>query len=106
MDQNLANITDLSAYAEYQPNSIVSHPVLKKPTGNITFFSFDKGQELSEHTAPFDAFLYVADGKADITISGKVYEVKKGEFINLPANQPHSVKAKERFKMLLVMIRS
>ena len=89
----------------YQKGSIVSREIINKPTGTVTLFAFDRGQGLSEHKAPFDALVYILDGKAEITISGKSNKVKKGEFIIMPANQPHSLKAIERFKMVLTMIR-
>lgn len=90
---------------DYQENSIVSRTVIEKKSGTITLFAFDKGQALSEHTAPFDAFVYIIDGEAEISISGKPYKVKSGETIIMPANELHSVKASDRFKMLLVMIK-
>ena len=90
----------------YQEASVVSKTLLEKETGTITLFAFDKGQGLSEHTAPFDAAVNVLDGVAQVTISGTTYNVEAGEVIIMPAGQPHSLKASERFKMLLVMIRS
>jgi len=97
------NLNDLS---NYQKDSIVSQAILNKKAGTITFFAFDKGRSLSEHTAPFDALAYLIDGEAQITIAGKQNKVKKGEIIIMPANKPHSLKAIKRFKMLLVMIKS
>ncbi|MFA5629326.1 MAG: cupin domain-containing protein [Dehalococcoidales bacterium] len=97
---------DLENLIDYQEGSVVSKTVLNKKTGTITLFAFDKGQGLSEHTAPYDAFVYVADGETEVTISGEPLTVRRGEFIIMPANQPHSLKATERFKMMLVMIRS
>ena len=91
---------------EYSEGGIVSKTVLKKQTGNISLFSFDKGEALSEHTAPFDAVIQVVDGKGEITIGGTPYFVETGETIIMPANISHSVKAVERFKMVLTMIRS
>ena len=91
---------------EYQKNAVVSKTILKKETGSVTLFAFDKGQALSEHTAPFEALVYVFDGKAEVTISGKSHLLKAGEIIILPANLPHSLRAIKKFKMLLVMIRS
>lgn len=89
----------------YSTGSVVSKTILKKDTGNITLFAFDKDQGLSEHTAPFDAMVYILDGKAGITIDGKTQDVSAGESIIMPANIPHALKAVEPFKMLLVMIR-
>lgn len=91
---------------EYAKGGIISKTVLKKQTGNISLFSFDKGEALSEHTAPFDAMIQVVDGKGEITIGGKPYIVESGQTIIMPANISHSVKAVEKFKMVLTMIRS
>ena len=90
---------------DYAAGSIVSKILLKKDTGNITLFSFDSGQGLSEHTAPFDAVVQILDGQAEITIGGKAQKVNAGEMLIMPANVPHALHAAERFKMLLVMIR-
>lgn len=96
------SVEDAIKYAE---GSVISKIIIRKDTGNITLFSFDKDQFLSEHTAPFDAMVQVLDGKAEIVIGGKSYMLKPGEFIIMPANIPHVVKAVECFKMLLVMIK-
>ncbi|MDO8803347.1 MAG: cupin domain-containing protein [Elusimicrobiota bacterium] len=90
----------------YDKGAVVSRTIIEKKTGTVTIFSFDKGQGLSEHTAPFDAMVEILDGAAVITISGKPHKVKAGEFIIMPANKPHALKAVEKFKMALVMIRS
>ena len=79
--------------------------IITKEAGTVTLFAFDKGQGLSEHTAPFDALVNVLDGRAEVMISGELFMVKEGEMIIMPANQPHSVRAGERFKMLLVLIK-
>jgi len=97
--KSLVNLVD------YQDGSIVSKEVIKKEKGTVTLFAFDKGQGLSEHIAPFDALVYIFDGKAEISIAGKQHNLKVGETIIMPANKPHSLKAQERFKMLLVMIK-
>jgi quercetin dioxygenase-like cupin family protein len=89
----------------YQDGPIVSKEIIKKQSGTVTLFAFDKGQGLSEHTAPFDALVQVLDGVAAVMISGQLYNVKQGEMIIMPANQPHSVSAEEKFKMLLVLIK-
>jgi len=89
----------------YQPGAVVSREIVKKKTGTVTVFAFDKAQGLSEHTAPFDALVQVLDGVAEITIGGVPHRLGKDEMILMPANVPHSVKAVERFKMMLVMIR-
>lgn len=86
--------------------SVVSRVLLKRSGGTITFFAFDAGQELSEHTAPFDALAHILEGDAEITISGKAVRVGAGEMVLMPANQPHALIARTRFKMLLIMIRS
>jgi quercetin dioxygenase-like cupin family protein len=101
-----ARPSELAALVEYQDGAIVSREVLKKKTGTITLFAFDAGQGLSEHTAPFDALVQVVDGEAAITIAGKRHRVRAGELILMPANQPHALKAEQRFKMLLTMIRA
>jgi len=95
------------SYAElvdYQEGSIVSRAIIDKPVGTITVFAFDRGQKLSEHTAPYDALVEVIEGTGTITIEGKDYEVKMGQQIIMPADKPHGVEARERFKMVLVMI--
>jgi len=97
---------ELASLVEYQKDSIVSREILKKATGTVTLFAFDKGQALSEHTAPFDALVTVLDGTAALTISGVEHTVEAGQFIIMPAGEPHSVNAPARFKMMLVMIRS
>jgi len=91
---------------DYSEGGIVSKTVLKKETGNISLFSFDKGEALSEHTAPFDAIIHVVDGKGEIIIGGKSNILEAGQTIIMPANIPHAVKAVERFKMVLTMIKS
>ena len=96
-------LTDLISY---QKGSIVSREIINKKTGTVTVFAFDKGESLSEHTAPFDALVYIIDGEAKIFISGKPHLVKKDEIIIMPAGKPHALKASKRFKMLLIMIRS
>ncbi len=90
----------------YQDDSIVSKAIVNKKSGTVTLFALDRGQELSEHTAPFDAMVCVLDGTAEVSIAGKPFQVRTGEMIILPANIPHALKATERFKMLLIMIRS
>jgi quercetin dioxygenase-like cupin family protein len=96
----------LADLVNYQTGSVVSRTLTKKETGTVTVFAFDKGEGLSEHTAPFDAMVQVLEGSVDITIAGKAHRVNTGEFIIMPANEPHGLKAPERFKMLLTMIRS
>jgi quercetin dioxygenase-like cupin family protein len=101
-----AEILQIAEMVTYQDGSVVSRQITKAEAGNVTLFAFDAGQELSEHTAPFDAFAHVLDGEAEITISGQLFHLKTGEAIIMPADQPHAVKAPKKFKMLLTMIRS
>ncbi len=91
---------------EYQEGAVVSREIIRKETGTVTIFAFDKGEGLSEHTAPFDAMVQLVDGKAEIIISGKSNIVGAGEMIIMPAGEPHALNALERFKMVLTMIRS
>jgi len=97
---------NLGSLVDYQDGSVVSKEVIRKDKGTVTLFAFDKGQGLSEHIAPFDALVYIFDGKAQISIAGKAHNLKAGEVIIMPANKPHSLKSIERFKMLLVMIKA
>jgi quercetin dioxygenase-like cupin family protein len=101
-----AKVFSFNNSVEYASGGILSKTVLKKETGNISLFSFAKGEALSEHTAPFDAMIQVVDGKAEIVIGGKSFLLESGESIIMPANIPHAVKAVERFKMVLTMIKS
>ena len=102
----IAEPLDLASLVAYQKHSVVSKQILNKKSGTLTLFAFDKGEGLSEHTAPYDASVMILDGKATIMIDGKPHKLKKGEMIIMPANIPHSLKAIEHFKMLLIMIRS
>lgn len=97
---NLVNLVD------YQEGSVVSRTIIDKPVGTFTLFAFDREQGLSEHKAPFDALVYILDGEAVVTISGKPLSVKQDEMVIMPANQPHSLRATQRFKMMLVMIKA
>src|SRR4030043_961480 len=92
--------------ADYQEGSIVSRTIVDKKTGTVTFFAFDEGQGLSEHTAPFDALVYLLEGEAEVSISGKPVRLQSGEMVIMPANHPHALKAIKKFKMILTMIRS
>lgn len=96
---------ELSGLVSYQDGAVVSKEIIKKKEGTVTVFAFDEGQGLSEHTAPFDALVYVVDGKVEITIDGKPSNLKAGDMIIMPANKPHALKAIGRFKMMLVMIK-
>ena len=100
-----AQVLRLTELADYQKDSIVSRTMVDKKTGTVTFFAFDKGQGLSEHTTPFDALVYLLDGEAVIVISGKTFHLQEGEMIIMPANNPHSLQATKKFKMMLTMIR-
>ena len=100
-----SKVLNLSELISYQEGSVVSRTIIKKDTGTVTIFAFDQGQSLSEHTAPFDALVYILDGEAEVVISGKSHRVDKGEMIIMPANEPHSLKAVKQFKMLLIMLR-
>ena len=99
-----SEIFQMTALADYQSGAVVSHQVTKAEGGNVTMFAFAEGQELSEHTAPFDALVHVLEGGVEIMISGKSYLLGSGQGIIMPANQPHAVKAVGKFKMLLTMI--
>lgn len=90
----------------YQEGSVVSKELVNRPTGTVTLFAFDKDQGLSEHTAPYDALVIVTDGRAKITVSGVENDLKNGDFLLMPANSPHAIKAITPFKMILVMIKS
>lgn len=91
---------------DYQEGSVVSREIVRKETGTVTIFAFDKGEGLSEHSAPFDAMVQIVDGTALITIGGEENTVKKGEMIIMPANVPHALHAVEKYKMILTMIKS
>ncbi len=99
-------VSTLADLVDYQDESVVSKTIIKKETGTVTLFAFDQGQGLSEHTAPFDALVCVLDGEVEIMISGNRYTLKMGEMIILPVNEPHSLKAVTKFKMMLTMIKS
>jgi quercetin dioxygenase-like cupin family protein len=102
---DLTNVLKLRDIVAYQEHSVVSREIIRKPSGTMTVFAFDKDEGLSEHTAPFDAAVYLLEGEAEIRIDGKPYLVKEGEMIIMPANKPHALKAITRYKMLLVMIK-
>jgi quercetin dioxygenase-like cupin family protein len=100
-----SEILHMADLVSYQEGSVVSRQITKADAGNVTLFAFDKDQELSEHTAPFDALVHVLDGEAEIRISGKPHHLKTGDAIIMPADEPHAVRALTKFKMLLTMIR-
>ena len=105
-DDLLATVFQTLDLAAYQPGAVVSRTLINQKTGTVTLFAFDAGQELSEHTAPYDALVQVLDGETRITIAGQPFDLKAGDLIIMPANQPHAVSAKTKFKMLLTMVRS
>jgi len=102
----MTEIVNVKEMAAYQKGAIVSKTLVEKEAGTVTFFAFDQGQSLSEHTAPFDALVQVIDGRAEIRIAGEPYPVKEGELLIMPANKSHALKALTPFKMLLTMIRA
>jgi len=106
MDKLKGQAINLRDLIDYQEGSVVSREVVSKKTGTVTLFAFDKGQGLSEHTAPFDALVFCLDGEVEVTISGNPIRLREGEMVIMPADQPHALKALQRFKMLLIMIRT
>lgn len=98
-------VLNLASLVEYSEGGVISKQLIKSPVGNVTLFSFDKGEGLSEHRAPFDAIVQVLEGVVDIVLDGKVFTLKAGESIVFPANAPHALTAVEKFKMLLTMIK-
>ena len=100
------SVLNLDSMLDFQEGSVVSRALINKEVGTVTLFSFDKDEGLSEHSAPFDALVYVFNGEAEIKISGEPFLVKKGQMIIMPANEPHALKALEKFKMMLIMIKS
>ena len=105
-DEDLVGkVKNLAQLIEYQEQSVVSRTLIDKKAGTVTLFAFGQGQGLSEHTAPFDALVYLLDGEAEITISGRNFCLREGEMIIMPANEPHALEAIQRFKMILTMIR-
>ena len=101
-----SQILNLASMAGYQEGAVVSRQITKEEAGNVTLFAFDKGQGLSEHTAPYDALVHILEGEAEVTISGNPFYLKAGDAIIMPANDPHALKAITQFKMLLTMIRA
>ncbi len=102
----IGTVLDMNGLAAYQPGAVVSRTVIDKSAGTVTVFAFDEDQGLCEHTAPYDALVQVIDGTAEIMIAREPHLVKAGEMIIMPAGKPHALKAKPRFKMILVMIRA
>lgn len=104
--ENNQEIINLINSIDYQNSSVVSRTIIDKKASTITVFAFDEGHGLSEHTAPFDAFIQILEGEAEIIIAGEIFHLKQGEAIIMPANKPHAVKAITKFKMILTMIKS
>lgn len=102
----VAQVVTLAALVDYQADSVVSRTIIDRKTGTVTLFAFDRGQGLSEHTAPFDALVYILDGEAEVSISGQRFRLGTGEAVIMPANRPHALSATGPFKMMLVMIKS
>lgn len=102
----LEQVLDVAGLVDYQDGAVVSREILKKGTGTVTVFAFDAGQGLSEHTAPFDAMVQVLDGEAEIIIAGTTHRLAAGALIIMPSGKPHSLRAVQRFKMMLIMVRS
>jgi quercetin dioxygenase-like cupin family protein len=102
----LGKAQNLAELVQYSDDSIVSKTIFDKPIGTITLFAFDKGQSLSEHTAPYDAVVQILEGSAKLTIGGEEVKVSAGQIIIMPGNVPHAVAAEDKFKMLLTMIRA
>lgn len=98
-------VEKLAALVEYQDGAVVSRAIVDKKIGTVTLFAFDADQGLSEHTAPFDALVYVSEGEVEITIAGEPHHLQAGDMIIMPAHKPHALRARSRFKMLLIMIR-
>lgn len=105
-DENMRPTVPTGQNIDYQENSVVSKTIINRPGGTVTLFAFDHGQGLSEHTAPYDAMVYVLEGKVEIRIAGQVSILNQGQYIVMPAGDPHALMALEPFKMLLVMIKS
>jgi len=106
IDINLVSqVSKVINLLDYQQGAVVSRTLIKKSSGTVTLFSFDEGEGLSEHTAPFDAMVHILDGRAEVTISGNPFILNEGEMIIMPANEPHALKAITKFKMMLIMIK-
>ena len=105
MEELNAKVINLAGFIDYQALAVVSKTLMNKKTGSMTLFAFDKGQELSEHTTPYDAMVYVLDGEVEVVIGGESMRVAESEMVIMPADVPHALNAVEKFKMLLVMIK-
>ncbi|NMB35475.1 MAG: cupin domain-containing protein [Firmicutes bacterium] len=105
-DKIVRRVISLVDFIDYQSGAVVSKEMMNKDTGTVTVFAFDEGQGLSEHTAPFDALVQIIDGTAEIVISGEKYLLQAGEMIIMPAHEPHALKAVQKFKMMLTLIKA
>ncbi len=106
MKDSKASIIKINKLIDYQSGSVVSKEIIKQPSGTVTIFAFDKGQGLSEHKAPFDALVQIVEGEAEIIISKRLFSLKGGDIVVIPAGKFHSLKAKSKFKMILTMVRN
>ena len=102
----LSKVARMADLLDYQNDAVVSRTLVRTEAGSVTLFAFDGSQELSEHTVPHDALVYLLDGEAEIKIAGKLHILREGEMVVMPANRPHAVKAARRFKMFLTMLKS
>jgi quercetin dioxygenase-like cupin family protein len=102
----IGSVVSLTGLVDYQEGGVVSRTIIDRSAGTVTLFAFGAGQGLSEHTAPFDALVYIVDGEAEVTISDNLLHLEEGEMLVMPANKPHALKAMKQFKMLLIMIKS
>ena len=105
-DRDIEGVMAQSALVQYQPDAVVSRTVLKSGGGSVTAFAFDGGQELSEHTSPFEALVLIVEGEAEISLAGTLFRASTGQLLRLPGGRPHAVRALTRLKMILVMIRA
>jgi len=105
MDRSRARVLNMKNLVAYQNHAVVSKEIVKSINGNVSLFAFERGEGLSEHVSPYDALVYLVEGRAEIRIEGRSHSIKEGELIIMPKNKPHSLKATENFKMMLVMIR-
>jgi quercetin dioxygenase-like cupin family protein len=101
-----AQVMKMTSLTNYEEGSIVSRTIIDRKAGTITLFAFDEEQGLSEHVSPYDAIVCVIEGEAEVVISGKVFHVREGEMIIIPAKKPHALKATTKFKMMLTMVRA
>jgi quercetin dioxygenase-like cupin family protein len=101
----IGNSASMNELISYQPGAVVSRTLINKKAGTVTLFSFDEGQSLSEHTAPYDALVHILDGEAEVTIGGEPHQLNNGDVVIMPGGISHSVKANKKFKMMLVMVK-